>query len=366
MPQLYNNAVITDAGLVLLDRVQAGTASIQFTRMVTGDGTYTANEKTSSALQKYTGLKSEKNSYPLSSVGTVPDGGIKLTALITNQDPATGATLVSEGYYINEIGLFAREKGGADSTEVLYSIAIARGDNGDYMPPYGGHAPVQIVQEYHAKVGNATSVTISSAGAVMLAEDAQREFEDLKRMIGEGGAIGEKILTFERAKERDNIASGETLDMIMGKIEKNFADLKKIAFTGDYADLVGTPEIPSMPSSLPADGGNADSVGGKDLEYIMDYDNLDNKPVMDRTVNAMVVASGWSGESAPYMNTIRIAGVTTTSIVDISLRASPTMEQVSACASAMIVDGGQSDGSITLMAMGDKPEIDIPIVAVIR
>ena len=60
MPQLYNNAVITDAGLVLLDRVQAGTASIQFTRMVTGDGTYTANEKTSSALQKYTGLKSEK------------------------------------------------------------------------------------------------------------------------------------------------------------------------------------------------------------------------------------------------------------------------------------------------------------------
>ncbi len=278
MPQLYNNAVITDAGLSLLDKVQAGTALIQFTRMATGNGTYTVNEKTSSALKRCTGLKVQRNSYPPSSVSTVPDGGVKLTTLITNQDPATGATLVSEGYYINEIGLFAKEKDGDSSTEVLYSITVARGDNGDYMPPYETGAPVQIVQEYHAKVGNATEVAISCTGAVMLVEDAQREFEELKRMIGEAGAIEEKTLTFEEAETRENIASGDRTDTILGKIRKFFADLKRVAFTASYNDLIDKPDIPSVPSSLPADGGNAESVGGKDLDYIMDYNNLDNRP----------------------------------------------------------------------------------------
>lgn len=243
MPQPYNNAVITDAGLSLLDKAQAGTASIQFTRMATGSGTYTADEKTPSALRKCTALKAEKNSYPLSSVSTVPDGGIKLTALITNQDPATGVTLVNEGYNINEIGLYAKEKAGDNSTEVLYSITVATYETGDYMPPYGGGAPVQIVQEYHAKVGNAAEVSISCTGAVMLAEDAQREFEDLKRMIDEGGAIGEKTLTFEEAKDRENIASGDRMDTILGKIKKLFADIRRVAFTGSYNDLVDTPEL---------------------------------------------------------------------------------------------------------------------------
>ena len=141
MPRPYNNAVITDAGIELLDKAQAGQASIQFTRMATGNGTYTADEKTPSALKMCTTLKSEKNSYPLSSVGVVPGGGVKLTALITNQDPATGATLVNEGYHINEIGLYAREKGGSDDTEVLYSITVAAYDTGDYMPAYTDGAP---------------------------------------------------------------------------------------------------------------------------------------------------------------------------------------------------------------------------------
>ena len=39
MPQLYNKAVMTNAGLALLNKAQAGAAAIQFTRMATGDGT---------------------------------------------------------------------------------------------------------------------------------------------------------------------------------------------------------------------------------------------------------------------------------------------------------------------------------------
>ena len=442
MPQLYSNAVITDAGLALLDKAQAGTASIHFTRMATGSGTYTTDEKISSVLRKSTGLKSEENSYPLSSVSVVPDGGVKLSALITNQDPATGEVLVSEGYHINEIGLYAKEKDGDDSTEVLYSITVPRGDNGDYMPSYGIGAPVQIVQEYHAKTGNAIEVTISSAGAVMLVEDAQREFEKLKEMIGDGGSIEGKALTFDRAKERENIDSGETLDTILGKIEKNLADLKRIAFTGSYADLVDAPDIPTIPdslpasdvtssysatgtdpvngkaiagalktldvaskggtgkyiqsisetdgkieaveadmptiptipSSLPANGGNADSVGGKNLSYIMDYDNLTNAPDTPTasslgiisTQATVTLTTAWSGDAAPYSQTIKVPGVTADSIVDIDVVSTVTAEQLDAYINAKIVDGGQGADTITLKAFGEKPAIAIPIKIVVR
>ena len=39
--------------------------------------------------------------------------------------------------------------------------------------------------------------------------------------------------------------------------------LATVATSGRYADLEGTPEIPVIPDSLPANGGNADTVGGK-------------------------------------------------------------------------------------------------------
>lgn len=66
--------------------------------------------------------------------------------------------------------------------------------------------------------------------------------------------------TFTQAATRDNIASGETLTTILGKLMKWYADLKNVAFSGNYNDLSGRPAIPT---TLPASGGNADTVDGK-------------------------------------------------------------------------------------------------------
>ena len=41
MPQPFNNAVITSRGIGLLTLAQAGEAKIEFTRVVTGNGSYT-------------------------------------------------------------------------------------------------------------------------------------------------------------------------------------------------------------------------------------------------------------------------------------------------------------------------------------
>lgn len=175
MPQPFKNAVMTRVGALLLTRAQAGEAKIEFTRIAVGNGQYTEEEKTFSALQEMTGLKSLKNSYGLSGVSVYSEQSVKITALITNQDAATGERLVNEGYFINEMGLFAKEKGG--DTEVLYSIAVTEAENGDFMPPYNGFCAAQIIQEYYATVSNSAEVTIQTSGAFVLAQD----FDEYKK-----------------------------------------------------------------------------------------------------------------------------------------------------------------------------------------
>ena len=57
--------------------------------------------------------------------------------------------------------------------------------------------------------------------------------------------IKEQTPTFSQASTRNNIASGEKLSVILGKIQKFFNDLKTVAFSGSYSDLTNQPQINS-------------------------------------------------------------------------------------------------------------------------
>lgn len=174
MPQPMNRAVMTNDGAKLLTRAQAGECRIELTRIAIGSGSYSEEEKTMANLQAAAALKEERNSYGLSDISVYSDYSVRVSALITNQDPVSEETLITEGFYINEMGLFAREAGDADGvTEILYSIAVTSGEFGDFMPPYNGYSPAQIIQEYYATVNNSAEVTIQmdNGGAVMLAKD---------------------------------------------------------------------------------------------------------------------------------------------------------------------------------------------------
>lgn len=59
-------------------------------------------------------------------------------------------------------------------------------------------------------------------------------------------------VTFTQASSRTNIASGEKLSTLFGKISKWFADLKTVAFTGSYNDLSNRPTIPTAASQVGA------------------------------------------------------------------------------------------------------------------
>lgn len=225
MPQPFKNAIMTNGGAKLLTRAQAGEVTIQFTRIAVGDGTYVEDEKILSALQQQTGLKSLKNSYALSSIEVYSEHSVKVTALISNQDPVTKEALITEGYFINEMGLYAKAKDETDETEVLYSIAVIEGETGDFMPPYNGFNAAQIIQEYYATVSNSLETYINSSGAVMLVEDAKKlenpEFEDY---------TSEEAVVPELEEALSQIISGQSLPVLFQYIKAALLGLDQQTF----------------------------------------------------------------------------------------------------------------------------------------
>ena len=54
--------------------------------------------------------------------------------------------------------------------------------------------------------------------------------------------LEDTIIKFTKAETREPIQSGDSLGVILGKIAKYLEDLKTVAFTGNYSDLVSKPE----------------------------------------------------------------------------------------------------------------------------
>ncbi len=61
-----------------------------------------------------------------------------------------------------------------------------------------------------------------------------------------GGDTAKNITTFSTTSARENLKSGEKHSILFGKIAKWFADLKTVAFSGNYNDLSDKPTIPTV------------------------------------------------------------------------------------------------------------------------
>lgn len=80
------------------------------------------------------------------------------------------------------------------------------------------------------------------------------------------------------------------------------------------------------------------------------------------TVNMTLYAETWNNGSYTITNDL----ITSTSNQEIVTAVGITADQYNALSTAMIVDGGQSAGSLTLKALGTVPTIDIPIRIIFR
>lgn len=64
---------------------------------------------------------------------------------------------------------------------------------------------------------------------------------DVDNKLSSNSAISDTTVAFTEASVRENIVSNEKSSTLFGKVQKWFSDLKKVAFTGSYSDLIDTP-----------------------------------------------------------------------------------------------------------------------------
>lgn len=179
---------------------------------------------------------------------------------------------IKEEYPLGQLGVFARLEGSTE--EILFTIVQYAGDTLPVIP-----APVTpTLLNFGFYIAIATTETVSIemefTGIV-----TAKQFDDYKlvtdetlntlnehtkntenphkvtaQQVGLGNVpnvtTDNQTPTFTAASSRTNINSGETLATIFGKIKKWFSDLKTIAFTGSYTDLLNKPTSMQNPNSL--------------------------------------------------------------------------------------------------------------------
>ena len=74
--------------------------------------------------------------------------------------------------------------------------------------------------------------------------------QDISGKLEKTGDASNVTTKFSQATTRANLSTGEKLSVSLGKIMKYFADLKAVAFSGNYADLSNKPTIPGSVADL--------------------------------------------------------------------------------------------------------------------
>lgn len=64
---------------------------------------------------------------------------------------------------------------------------------------------------------------------------------DVDNKLSSNSAISDTTVAFTEASVKENIVSNEKSSILFGKVQKWFSDLKTVAFTGSYSDLIDTP-----------------------------------------------------------------------------------------------------------------------------
>lgn len=109
--------------------------------------------------------------------------------------------------------------------------------------------------------------------------------------------------------------------------------------------------------------------GNNGVSHITDLERTAWNGKVSKSIlaTATVTAAGWTGTAAPYSQTITVAGAKPEPTrIEVQPTSNATADQWAAWRAALIRGGTQGTDSITLLADGDKPGIDIPIAVTIR
>ena len=205
---------LTDAGRNLLLRALAG-ETINFTKVQLGNGPAQTPSEATALINPILTVQ-----FTDIDVG---DTYVTLTAVFTNGD-------VTSGFHITEAGYFATDPDD-ESQEILYALGNEDESTADYVPDNTNRI-LEMQFDSLIFVGDAENVTAAISSSLVYA--SKEEFDAhkadhtnphavTKAQVGLGNvpnvATNDQTPTFTEATTLANIASGETLRTIFGKIK---------------------------------------------------------------------------------------------------------------------------------------------------
>lgn len=215
--------VLTDRGVELQAKVEAG-LQLVIHRMIASSGM-------SENPQKLTVIEPECQELQIDSI-TADGDRVVITAALSNMG-------VTESYIVHQIGIYALDENG---DELLF--IVGQDTTGDEIK--AGTEEENVI-EYNValKVSNAEKVVfnrnlddyVRKRQFYEHVEDYGNPHQTTKAQVGlsevPNVTTNNQTPTWRRASEHLLPESGDTLEVILGKIERYLFDLKELAFTGE-------------------------------------------------------------------------------------------------------------------------------------
>ena len=215
----FGNLRLTNAGNALIVKALNG-ETLTFTKLGLGSGSTPADPS------QLTDLVNPQIKFALTSIST-GDGCAELIGTFSSSD-------LSDSFTVREIGVYADDP---DDGEILYAYANA-GNHPSYLPKGTGNAYERLTMSVVVAVGSAENVTavISEYIGYVTKEafdahvaDTENPHEVTAAQVGLGNvpnvSTNNQTPTFIEADTLSNIASGETMNVLFGKIKKALSAL---------------------------------------------------------------------------------------------------------------------------------------------
>lgn len=93
---------------------------------------------------------------------------------------------------------------------------------------------------------------------------------------------------------------------------------------------------------------------------------LGEKAEKSISVDAVLLASAWTGVEAPFVQVLQVPGLGEAQNGRIGLAHSATATQREIAREAMLAITGQSEGTLTIVADGEMPEFDLPVTIIMN
>lgn len=302
----FGGLKLTNFGLAVLAKAQAGKA-LHLTRVGVGDGMLG-----SGSFVSKTALISEKMSLPIDAIRQSGNTA-SVIALLSNSN-------LEQEFYFKEMGIYARDPDTNQEGLYVYDNCLEQGELiGDKNSLY----KVNFYMRLH--LGFSQTVEISFTPSDNPIYVLYEEFDGHVRDYTQRMTAAELLLT----QHGNSIAAhGDTLTA-----------------HGNALTAHGT--------TLTAHAAQLTALGQSKVDK-------------STAVTTTLTAAGWTGASPPYAQTLYIAGVTPTNMVEV-LRPLPLTEAVKeAWDAAGMADGGQAAGAVVVHAWGDKPAINLPCRVIVR